>query len=299
MHRTREDRHINWSIVTVILDALIRFQVPLTMIRGQCYDGSTAAGARSGVAKRIQEKEPRAVFTHCFGHALNLSVSDTVKRSSLLRDCLDTSYELVKLVKFSPKREAMLRNIKEQSGLDIPGVRTLCPTRWTVRADALASIINNYSSLQELWPEALKGTSDTEMKARIHGISSIMQTFQFLFSIQLAELILRHTDHLSATLQQPDLSSVEGFEIAMLSVKTLERLRSEEEFDVFWLKVQHRRADLDVDEASLPRRRKRPRRYEGVRDAAAEFHDDAKSMYRQHYYEVLDLIGHHVHQHKI
>ena len=92
------------SIATVMLDALVRFQVPLAKIRGQCYDGcSTMAGQRSGVAARIQKKEPRAVFAHCYGHALNLSVSDTIKKSSLLSDCLDTSYELVKLVKFSPK----------------------------------------------------------------------------------------------------------------------------------------------------------------------------------------------------
>ena len=115
----------------------------------------------------------------------------------------------------------MLHSIKDQDGLDTPGIRTLCPTRWTVRADALASIIQNYSSLQDLWPETLKCTSDTEMKARIQGVNSVMQNFQFLFSILLAELILWHTDRLSATLQKQDLSSVEGVEIAMLSVKTL------------------------------------------------------------------------------
>ena len=182
----------------------------------------------------------------------------------------------------------MLRTIKEQSAVDTPGVRTLCPTRWTVRADALASIISNYESLQELWPAAQKATSDTGMKARIQGISSQMQTFRFFFAINLAELILRHADRLSATLQQPDLSSVEGYEIAMLVVKTLETLRSEKDFDLFWMKVEHVRADLDVDVASLPRRRKRPRKYEdGL--AEAEFHSDAKAKYRQDYFEALDL----------
>ena len=68
------------SIVSVLLDALLRFQIPLSKVRGQCYDGcSTMAGAKSGVATQIAEKEPRAVFTHCFGHALNLGESDTMK----------------------------------------------------------------------------------------------------------------------------------------------------------------------------------------------------------------------------
>ena len=59
------------SIVSAITDILLRFQLPSTKLRGQCYDGcSTMAGARGGVAAKIQELEPRALFTHCYGHAL-------------------------------------------------------------------------------------------------------------------------------------------------------------------------------------------------------------------------------------
>ena len=83
----------------------------------------------------------------------------------------------------------------------------LCPTRWTVRANSLASIITNYNNIQDLWEKALISTRDTEIKARIRGVASQMQTFKFFFGL---ELILRHTDKLSQTLQQPELSSVEG-----------------------------------------------------------------------------------------
>ena len=97
------------SIVDVMKDAFLRFQIPLTKLHGQCYDGcSTMAGAKAGVAAKIQELEPSAVFTHCYGHALNLGVSDTIKHSMAMKDCLDTCFEIIKLIKFSPKREAML-----------------------------------------------------------------------------------------------------------------------------------------------------------------------------------------------
>ena len=70
------------SIVEVMKDVFIRFQIPLTKIHGQCYDGSsTMAGAKTGVSTKMQELEPRAVFLHCYGHALNLAVSDTIKQS--------------------------------------------------------------------------------------------------------------------------------------------------------------------------------------------------------------------------
>ena len=72
------------------------------------------AGARAGVAVQIQEVEPRDVFTHCYDHALNLAVSDTITKLPRMKDCLDTCYEIVKLIKFSPKREAMLFQLKEE-----------------------------------------------------------------------------------------------------------------------------------------------------------------------------------------
>ena len=239
------------SIVSVMKDAFLRFQLG-SKLHGQCYDGcSTMMGAKAGVTAKIEEKEPRAVFTHCYGHSLNLSVSDTIKRLPAMKDCLDTSFELVKLIKFSPKREAMLRELKEEIGSDASSVRTLCPTMWTVRAESLASILANYDNIQLPWETVVHATSDTEMKARIQGMASQMHTFKFLFGLILCEMILWHTDKLSQTLQQPKLSSVEDHEVAMLTVKTLQYLRTDENFDLFWQKVEKMRYQFDIAEPQL------------------------------------------------
>ena len=127
------DRADASTIAEVEKDVLIRLQMPLDKCRGQCYDGcSTMSGHKNGVAAIIKKDEPHALFTHCYGHALNLAVSDAV-----MQDSLDTVYEITKIVKFSPKREAQLRIIKADFGndseeKDAPNIRVLCPTRWTV-----------------------------------------------------------------------------------------------------------------------------------------------------------------------
>ncbi len=108
------------------------------------------AGAKSGVVTRIQEIQSRAVFTHCYGHALNLIVAETIKQSAAMKDSLDICSEVIKLLKFSPRRETMLKEYKNERGSESSGIRTLCPTRWTVRAESLASIIDNYENVQEL-----------------------------------------------------------------------------------------------------------------------------------------------------
>lgn len=126
----------------MIKDVLLQLQIPTSKLRGQCYDGcGTMAGKKSGVATRIQQEEPRAIFTHCYGHALNLSVGDTIKSCKVMKNSLDTCFELIKLIKWSPKRDGMLARLKEEVGDTTPNVRTLCPTRWTVRANSLSSVI--------------------------------------------------------------------------------------------------------------------------------------------------------------
>ena len=117
------------ALVTVVRDVLIRLNVSVNKLRGQCYDGASAmSGSKGGVAALIQQEEPRAVYTHCYGHALNLACGDAVKKCELMKNTLDTSYELIKLVKKSPRRDAVLQKIKEQLPEENMGIRVLCPT---------------------------------------------------------------------------------------------------------------------------------------------------------------------------
>ncbi len=139
-------------LLQVIHDALTRMNIGFNIIRGQCYNGaSSMSGRRSGVATRILQEELRALYTHCYGHSLNLACSNSVKECKVMRDSLDVVQEITKLVKKSPRRDSTLQAIKESMRSDSPGVRVLCPTRWTVRADALHSIACNYKALLQLW----------------------------------------------------------------------------------------------------------------------------------------------------
>ncbi len=43
---------------------------------------------------------------HCYCHSFNLAVRDTIKNIALLKDTFDMTYEIIKLIKKGPKREA-------------------------------------------------------------------------------------------------------------------------------------------------------------------------------------------------
>ena len=77
----------------VIADVLLRLNLAVSKVCGQCYDGAASiSGARSGVVARMHAVEPRAVFTHCYGRALSLACADTIRHYKLMRDTLDTTY---------------------------------------------------------------------------------------------------------------------------------------------------------------------------------------------------------------
>ena len=107
------------SLVAIIKDSLLRLNLKLELCRGQCYEGaSVMSGARSGVATVISLEEPRAVFTHCYGHSFNLAVGDTVRQSKLMKSAFETVYEISKLIKKSPKRDAMFQKLKQEIAHD-------------------------------------------------------------------------------------------------------------------------------------------------------------------------------------
>ncbi len=172
------------TLFSIIKDTLARFNLSIHKLRGQCYDGcTTMSGQRSGVAKRVQNEESRAVFTHCYSHSLNLAASDSIKRSKLMKSTLDTTYEITKLIKLSPRREALLREIQDQkellTGTDSTSIKLLCPIRGTVRADSLMSIIENYAELLNTWDNAYEAARDAETEARIQGVAAQMNNFDF------------------------------------------------------------------------------------------------------------------------
>ena len=283
------------ALVAVIKDTLVRLNLKIQHCRGQCYDGaSSMCGSRKGVAKKLLDEEPRAIFTHCYGHALNLAVGDCVKQCRVMKMALDVVAEVSKLVKKSPKRDAAFDKLKADLAPETPGFRVLCPTRWTVRAVSLQSVIDNYEVLLQLWQEALNGSLDGEMRARIIGVEAHMMKFDFLFGVFLGSLILRHSDNLSKTLQHKALPASKGQRIAKLTLSVVQKMRSDEQFAAFYQRVIQEQARFGVADPCLPRKRRVPQHFE-IGSSSGEFHVNPEAYYHQIYYGALDHVVEAIH----
>ena len=92
---------------------------------------------------------------HCLAHSLNLCLQDAVRVFLAIRKTLHLVMKLVQLIKWSPKRSSLFERVKDEMSPETHDLRTLCPTRWTVRSGAIHAVITNYVIVHKaLWPSA-------------------------------------------------------------------------------------------------------------------------------------------------
>ena len=68
------------NLANTITQRLADWALPLSGLRGQCYDGSSnMSGIRSGCRALIQMLAPKAMYVHYASHQLNLAVVSACK----------------------------------------------------------------------------------------------------------------------------------------------------------------------------------------------------------------------------
>ena len=110
------------------------------------YDGaSVLSSSKAGVQARIREISPRAVYTHCYAHCLNLSIAASCEIQNLISLVNEVHFFLSN----SPKRQAFFElTVKEflpsTSHSKLPG---LCKTRWVERHTCFEVLLEIYEVL--------------------------------------------------------------------------------------------------------------------------------------------------------
>ena len=86
------------------------------------------------------DMDKAALHVHCLAHCINLCLQDVGRKIRSKRDALDLVMEFVQLIKLSPKRDHLFGKKQHENDPEEPGLKPLCPTRWTVRTSAVDSV---------------------------------------------------------------------------------------------------------------------------------------------------------------
>lgn len=276
------------TLTSAIKDVLIRCALPLSQCRGQAYDGaSNMSGPRSGVAKRVCEEEPSALPVHCLAHCLNLCLQDVTRQIKPIRDALDLVYEIIGLIKFSPKREYLFKSLQREQSPNSPNLKPLCPTRWTCRTASINAVLENYDILQETF-ENVNATTQDDYGRKAGGIHILMEKFSTFFGLKLAHLVFSAAEQLSVTLQAKDTTVQDACTAANLAKAFYNRHRELSEFQNFYQKVLAEANDK-TEPPVLPRYRHAPKRL----DDGSQPHrfTSPEEFYRQHYFQVMESLS--------
>ncbi|XP_076343198.1 zinc finger MYM-type protein 1-like [Tachypleus tridentatus] len=219
-----------------------------------------------------------------------LAIKDAIIRMNLtLANCRGQCYDKIcKLIKFSPKRQGLLEKIKADMNLETAGLKVICPTRWTVRGQSFDRIIANHKALLLEWDVCLGDRLDSEMRARIIGVRSQMEKFDYLFALHLGVAVYSLMDNLSKTLQKTCMSAAQGQQNAKLVAGVLDKVRNDGNFDKIYEKVHRKAMELNISEPQMPRQKRAPKRFQ-VGTGEPSFPSSPKEFYRRQYFEVLDL----------
>lgn len=120
------------TLLNIIKDVLLRYDLDITNLRGQCFDGApNMSGKHSGVQALLRELEPRALFVHCKAHTLNLVAQDAMKNVVMISNFLGVAKDVISFIRDSPKRIAAFKEIQTTGthNENLPTLSPFCPTR--------------------------------------------------------------------------------------------------------------------------------------------------------------------------
>ena len=176
------------ALYKLILDTMLRLNLPIEMLRGQCYDGaSNMSGRYNGVQKLIKQRQPKAVYIHCAAHRMNLAT--LAAATTELRNALNEASSAIEFIRASPKRLAVFGH---QQDHDTAGLRSFSRTRWTCNERSLKSLLDNWTAvLTTLTAIQSDPASASDPAAKAQGFKRAMEQFEFFFLVRLGLLLFQ------------------------------------------------------------------------------------------------------------
>lgn len=175
--------------------------------RGQAYDnGANMAGINKGVQARVLKEYPRASFTPCTSHSLNLVVSDGAKssvKSTSLFGIIQRIYTIFAGAGSTKRYCIISEHVQSLS------IKQVCETRWEARISSIQAIRYQYAEVRQALIELSDSVEDPKTASEAQSLITHMEDFSFLTCLIVWHDLLFQVNLVSKTLQgkMADLTS--------------------------------------------------------------------------------------------
>ena len=136
------------GLFDVLQEELRNLDLDLDDVRGQSYDnGANMKGKNNGVQRKLLDKNPRAFYSACGCHSINLTLCDMAKTCGKAKDFFGIIQRIYTTFANSTKKWQILKdNIDDTTGLTL---KSLSSTRWESRIDSVKAIRFQLSNIRE------------------------------------------------------------------------------------------------------------------------------------------------------
>ncbi|XP_028407182.1 zinc finger MYM-type protein 1-like [Dendronephthya gigantea] len=189
------------TLYNLITKAISDLNLDLINIVGECFDGAAnMSGKEKGVAARMKDCSPHAIYVHCYGHLLNLVLQDTMTEVKALRNALGTIQSLDNLLEASSKRHAMFGDIEVERDHLMLTLKSQSVTRWSCRWEAVKAVTEQ---IERIVKALIKLANDKDAKtySDSRALLNAICDFEFVLGLCILKVILSNTSAMSTYLQ--------------------------------------------------------------------------------------------------
>lgn len=246
------------SIFDSLNDVLInKLGLSWSSVIAVCFDGAaTMSGYNNGVQAKCKEQNNSLMYIHCYAHCLNLVLVDSIGRKNrVVFDFFGTIQLIFAFIEGSCVRHAVLEKVARQINIKLVTLKSISTTRWACRSEAITAIATNYSALIIAIQEIYDSTKLSDVRAKAHGLIMQMQSFNFIFALNMLDPILSIILKVSSSLQSKELDLLTAVGLIKSLKHTITRYRSEDgEYDKIYDKTIHM---CDENNIEVPKVKKR------------------------------------------
>ena len=185
-----------------LVDVIKTLELDINDVRGQGYDnGSNMKGKNQGVQKRLLDINPRAFYTPCGCHSLNLVLCDMANSCPKAISFFGVVQRVYSLFSSSPKRWKILQD-------NIPNltVKSLSQTRWESRIESVKAIRFQTPQIRDALLELAEVSEDPKIKSEAKCLATYeLENFEFLLAMIIWYDILFAVNTVSKSLQKEDM----------------------------------------------------------------------------------------------
>ena len=155
---------------------------------------------KKGLAGRILKINPKALYTHCFSHRLNLAVCNSCN-VLMVRNVMDNIRKVTEFFNYSIPRLSVLTKYIEKHFPELKGgkLKDPCKTRWIERIHALDSFLKEFLAICEALEEIKdsRGTSASDAASLL----KLIKNFEFIVALIVTQSVFSNTYIVTRMLQ--------------------------------------------------------------------------------------------------